>query len=87
MDKITVESIVFRTSPAKISIQSLSFVVQEYIKEKKGVSVNIELAARIKPLHPLFKHFFTNEYYKLIAAFDIAAAYYIDKINKQKQSK
>jgi hypothetical protein len=71
--------IVKRKAGSKFQLEEVVFVVAEYIKEKKGVNVDINLEKGVNRRSPLFSMMYQDQLKKLYDAFDIASDYFIKK--------
>lgn len=71
--------IVKRKTGSKFQLEEVVFVVAEYIKEKKGVNVDINLEKGVNRRSPLFSMMYQDQLKKLYDAFDIASDYFIKK--------
>ena len=74
--------IVGRKSGAKFTLNEVCFVVSEYIKDRKGFEVKINLEKRLDRRDLFFSSRYQNQLKKLYDAFDIASEYYIKKDEK-----
>lgn len=68
-----------RKSGSKFRLEEVCFVVAEYIREKKGRAVDINLERGINRRSPLFSVVYQQQLQKLYNAFDIASDYFIQK--------
>ncbi len=71
--------IVKRKSGSKFRLEEVCFVVAEYIREKKGVNVDINLEKNFNRRSLSFSIMYQNQLKKLYNAFDIASDYFIQK--------
>ncbi len=71
--------IVKRKSGSKFRLEEVCFVVAEYIREKKGVNVDINLEKNFNRRSLSFSIMYQNQLKKLYDAFDIASEYFIKK--------
>lgn len=71
--------IVKRKSGSKFRLEEVCFVVAEYIREKKGVNVDINLEKNFNRRSLSFSIMYQNQLKKLYNAFDIASEYFIKK--------
>lgn len=81
---MTVESIVTRKPDEqgriRISVESMAFVVQEYIKEVKGEKVVINLEKRLnRAFRSDFEYFYRRQLSKIIDAYGFAAEYFCEQ--------
>lgn len=71
--------IVKRKSGSKFRLEEVCFVVAEYIKEKKGRTIEINLERGLNRNNMVFSIMYQNQLKKLYDAFDIASEYFIQK--------
>ncbi len=71
--------IVKRKSGSKFRLEEVCFVVAEYIKEKKGRTIEINLERGLNRNNMVFSIMYQNQLKKLYDAFDIASEYFIKK--------
>jgi hypothetical protein len=76
---VNILEIVKRKTGSKFQLEEVVFVVAEYIKEKKGVNVDINLEKGVNRRSPLFSMMYQDQLKKLYDAFDIASDYFIKK--------
>ena len=74
---MNIEDIIHKASPARVSVNEMLFVVKEYIKDKKGRDIDINLEKNLPRHHPLFNHLYQNQLGKLNKAFSTASEYFI----------
>lgn len=75
---MNIEDIIHKPSPARISIKEMTFVIEQYIKEKKGRDVTINLERGLPPRASLiFGHLYQSQLKKLNNAFSTASEYFI----------
>ena len=70
-----VNEIVKRKSPQLITQKEMEYVVESYMKEKKGVSVDVNILKGIGN-HPLRNAFISRQLSILNEAFDIASKHF-----------
>lgn len=72
--------IIKRKSGSKYQLAEVIHVVNDYIRQKRGVDVAINLEEGLPQRnHPLFATLYTEQLRKLYNAFDIASDYFIKK--------
>ena len=76
---MTIEDIIHKASPARISVNEMEFVIKAYIKEKKGRDIDINLERGLNRRHPMFNPVYQQQLGKLNKAFSIASEYFINK--------
>ena len=74
------KEIVLRSNSIPVTDTEMCFVVQEYIKEKKSVSVDINLMKRLNTHDPFFQHEYLDQANKLIRAYNVASGYFLTKM-------
>lgn len=62
----------------ELSTEEMVFVVQEFIKEKKGVDININLLKGLHPQNPLFALKYSGQISMLDKAYDKALAFFME---------
>lgn len=73
-----VNEIVNRKTGSIFSQEELEFVIKEYIKEKKGVDININLSKNFTGTH--FDSFINQDQMILLdKAFEVAQRYFVEK--------
>jgi hypothetical protein len=68
-----------RVTGSQISEEEMKFVVEQFIKDKKGRIVNINLAKRIPNGMPLWEAIYTRQLNILVEAFNIASKHFATK--------
>ena len=74
-----IKEIVNRPTGSSIQQEEMIYVVQSYIKEKKGIEVDINLFKNLDPNSPFFRMMGVQELNKLVKAFDKAVEHFIKK--------
>ena len=74
-----VEEIINRKSPQYFEVEEKIFVVQQYINDRKNVSVNINLTKNFRDGNPFNKFNYLKQLEKLDSAFHDACKYYLNK--------
>ena len=75
-----IKELVSRNSPQYYSTDEMIFLVTEYIKEKKGVFVDINLFKGLNPnIRVQFQYYAKDQLFKLDKAFNIAFGYFKNK--------
>lgn len=70
----------------EISDYEVMFVVSQYIKDRKGVSVKVDLAANCPAINAnLLRVHISRQLSKLFQAYKYASLWYIEKRNSQKE--
>ena len=78
---MNVENIVTRDNRIALETHEMQFVVQEYIKEKKGSNVKINLMKGLNQHDPFFAMEYLQEVNKLMNAYNVAQGYFLNKMN------
>lgn len=63
----------------ELSQAEMQFVVEQYIKERKGVNVNIHIALPTNSFERLSMHFAQDQIIKLTNAYNDACGWYLNK--------
>lgn len=74
-----VKEIISRKNGEQMSQEEMSFVIQEYIKEKKGKVVYLNLMKGLDQRSPLFEIMFTRQWGLMQRAFGRAQQYFSNK--------
>ena len=76
---MNIEDIIHKKSPARVSVSEMSYVIKEYIREKTGKGIEVNLEKGLDRRHPLFTPVYQQQLSKLSNAFTIASEYFINK--------
>lgn len=76
---MNLQEIINRPDNSTFETKELEFVVGSYIKEKKGVDVDINITKGVRFNHILTQYLFAAQAEKLNTAFDYAQKYYLNK--------
>ncbi len=76
---MNLQEIINRPNNSTFETKELEFVVESYIKDKKGVDVSINITKGV-PINNMFtQHIFAAQVEKLNTAFDYAQKHYLNK--------
>jgi len=76
---MSIQEIVNRPNNSTFETKELEFVVQSYIKDKKGVNVDINLSKGNPAFNDIYREIYYGNLQKLNTAFDYACKYYLNK--------
>ena len=76
---MNLQEIIARDNRTPLETHEMQYVVQEYINEKKGADVRINLTKGLNQHDPFFPIEYMNEINKLIQAFNVAQGYFLTK--------
>lgn len=74
---MVVEEIVNRPTSQPVDQSEMIYVVEQYIKDKKGVEVDINLLKGINKKSPMASILLQEQLGMLVEAFEIARGYYV----------
>lgn len=66
-----------------LEVEEMAYVVEQYIKDRKGENVNINIMKDLNPGSVFFFHNYRKEVSKLINAYNIAEGYFLNKQNHE----
>jgi hypothetical protein len=76
---MNVEEICNRVNGSVFETEELIFVVEAYIKDRKGVNVNINLSRGNAAFNSIYSHVYAQQIESLNGAFNVASRYFVGK--------